>query len=272
MNLLQLWSYRLAILFSLYIKVIKKTNWSIGAIIYQIISASMLNFAWIGPKWVYPPLWSYSMLIWLFFRYHLTGSKKGKFEVVVDGLPGAPDNLKTDKQGNIYVHLVMSRDDESLPKAVLNHGKYPLARKFIARVMALTQSGLTVIDSFFPHPLLKKAIHAVSNKEWCWKITSGKFRSEMKFEFFPKLWNGKCYWFKRLFFQFQVGHCETLVMFLPASRRVTVVKLNKNGAIVESLHATDGRISGISEIEFVDDYIYLGSPFNNYLARVKVTK
>lgn len=61
-------------------------------------------------------------------------------------------------------------------------------------------------------------------------------------------------------------------MFLPASRRVTVVKLNKNGAIVESLHATDGRISGISEIEFVDDYIYLGSPFNNYLARVKVSK
>lgn len=81
----------------------------------------------------------------------------------------------------------MSRDDESLPKAVLNHGKYPLARKFIARVMALTQSGLTVIDSFFPHQLLKKAIHAVSNKEWCRKITSGKFRSEMKFQFFPKL-------------------------------------------------------------------------------------
>lgn len=50
------------------------------------------------------------------------------------------------------------------------------------------------------------------------------------------------------------------------------MKLNKDGAVIDSLHATDGRISAISEIEFVDDYIYLGTPFNNYLARVKVEK
>lgn len=55
-------------------------------------------------------------------------------------------------------------------------------------------------------------------------------------------------------------------------KRVTIVKLNKDGDVIDSWHATDGRISGISEIEFVDEYIYLGSPFNNYLARVKVEK
>lgn len=93
----------------------------------------------------------------------MKGSKKGKFEVVVDGLPGAPDNLKTDKHGNIYVHLVLSRDDDKLPQVILNIGKYPLLRKFVARMMALTQGGLAAIDSFFPHTLLKKAIHAVSN-------------------------------------------------------------------------------------------------------------
>lgn len=103
--------------------------------------------------------------------------------MVVDGLPGAPDNLKTDKHGNIYVHLVLSRDDESLPQVLLNIGKYPLLRKFLARVMALTQCGLTAIDNFFPHSLLKKAIHAVSNNEWFRKITRGeKFRYKMKYE------------------------------------------------------------------------------------------
>ncbi|KAK7580269.1 hypothetical protein V9T40_000898, partial [Parthenolecanium corni] len=36
-------------------------------------------------------------------RYFLKGSNKGKLEVAADGLPGAPDNIKTDKQGNMYV-------------------------------------------------------------------------------------------------------------------------------------------------------------------------
>ena len=53
--------------------------------------------------------------------------------------------------------------------------------------------------------------------------------------------------------------------------RVTIVKINKDGKIIDSLHAVDGRVTTISDIEFVGDYAYLGSPFNNYMARVRLS-
>lgn len=70
----------------------------------------------------------------------------------------------------------------------------------------------------------------------------------------------------------QAAHCETLLLVMPQKPRVTIVKMDKDGKIVDSLHTLDNRIGGISEIEFVDDYAYLGSPFNTYLARVKLAK
>ena len=69
---------------------------------------------------------------------------------------------------------------------------------------------------------------------------------------------------------FQLGQYETFQELLPSVRRVTIVKIDKEGKIIESLHATDGRITAISDIEFVDDYAYLGSPYNKYLARVQL--
>lgn len=53
--------------------------------------------------------------------------------------------------------------------------------------------------------------------------------------------------------------------------RTTIVFLNKDGKITKSLHATDSRISGISDCLEWNGYYYLGSPFNPFLARVKAS-
>lgn len=65
-----------------------------------------------------------------------------------------------------------------------------------------------------------------------------------------------------------MGHFESLPV--TAGARVTVVRINKQGEIIESFHAIDGKIAGISDFLEFNGYYYLGSPFNTYLARVKV--
>lgn len=106
-------------------------------------------------KWI-------DFFFFLIYRYFLKGSNKGKLEIAADGLPGAPDNIKTDKQGNMYVSLVMPRDDDKMPDVVLNIGKYPLLRKFLTRILALTQNGVDIFDHFFPNLFWKKSLHSVS--------------------------------------------------------------------------------------------------------------
>lgn len=100
--------------------------------------------------------------MYLFYpRYYLKGTNKGKWEVAVDGLPGAPDNIKVDKQGNMYVSLVMARDSDT-PNIAVDIGKYPLLRKFLARILALTQDGVEIFDHFFPNSVLKRTFYNVS--------------------------------------------------------------------------------------------------------------
>ncbi|XP_065203660.1 adipocyte plasma membrane-associated protein Hemomucin-like isoform X2 [Planococcus citri] len=170
---------------------------------------------------------AYSMLADGSGRYYLKGAKKGSFDVFADGLPGSPDNLRSDENGDFYVGLVMARDDQLTPAFMRNMGRYPLIRKLIARLLATTQSALELIDRNWPHNMLQKAIHSI-------------------------------------------GHCETLLNVFPQIKRVSIIKFNKNGDIIDSLHSTDGRISGICEVQFVGEYAYLASPFNHYLARVNL--
>ena len=50
--------------------------------------------------------------------------------------------------------------------------------------------------------------------------------------------------------------------------RVTVLRVSEAGDIIESLHCTNKNISSISEVHVFKDKLYLGSPFNDYIARV----
>lgn len=67
-----------------------------------------------------------------------------------------------------------------------------------------------------------------------------------------------------------IGHFETMSFASPD--RVTVVRLDWNGAIVGSLHGFDKSVAAISHVAELGDYLYLGSPYNKYLARVQLPK
>lgn len=45
-------------------------------------------------------------------RYSLSGAKKGKTEVLIDGLPGYPDNIRSNGRGGFYISLLFSRTPE----------------------------------------------------------------------------------------------------------------------------------------------------------------
>lgn len=67
-----------------------------------------------------------------------------------------------------------------------------------------------------------------------------------------------------------IGHFESLAFI--SGKRVTVIRTDSNGKIIEALHGTDGSVSDICEIEYFNGAYYLGSPFNMYLGRVAVKK
>ncbi|XP_033167857.1 adipocyte plasma membrane-associated protein [Drosophila mauritiana] len=55
-----------------------------------------------------------------------------------------------------------------------------------------------------------------------------------------------------------------------APKRSTVVRVDWNGNIVRSLHGFDRSASGISHVLEVKGHLYLGSPVNHYVAKVKL--
>jgi len=68
-----------------------------------------------------------------------------------------------------------------------------------------------------------------------------------------------------------VGHFEsTLFLKSIVKPRLSIIKVNEKGTIVSSFHSTDGVVSGICDIETVDDQLYFGSPFNNFLGVLNV--
>ncbi|XP_037716293.1 adipocyte plasma membrane-associated protein-like [Drosophila subpulchrella] len=55
-----------------------------------------------------------------------------------------------------------------------------------------------------------------------------------------------------------------------APNRSTVVRVDWNGNIVSSLHGFDRSASGISHVLEIKGHLYLGSPFNQFISKVKL--
>lgn len=185
----------------------------------------------------------------------MKGEKKGRSETFVDRLPGGPDNIKVDKEGNFYVCLVSSKSASFSSSYMDVLGRYPTLRKWIAHSLAVIQMACEYAYSVFPSALLKRisfSVNRTSKDAEFDESTPYRLSSIIKY------------------ISFQVGQYETFADILPSAKRVTIVKIDKNGAIIDSWHGIDGRIGAISDIEIVGDYAYLGSPFNNYLARVRL--
>ncbi|KAH8311231.1 hypothetical protein KR044_005060 [Drosophila immigrans] len=89
---------------------------------------------------------------------------------------------------------------------------------------------------------------------------------ELPFRYLNQVYPNK---FSQRFVHF-LGHGESVMLLAP--KRSTVVRVDWNGNIVGSLHGFDKSVAGISHVLEFQDHLYLGSPFNHYLARVKSPK
>lgn len=89
---------------------------------------------------------------------------------------------------------------------------------------------------------------------------------ELPFRYLNSVYPNK---FSQRFVHF-VGHMESLSVLTP--KRTTVVRVDWNGNIVGSLHGFDKSVVSVSHVLEFQDFLFLGSPTNQYLARVKSPK
>lgn len=92
-------------------------------------------------------------------RYYLKGTKKGKTDVFIEGLPGLPDNLKNNGDG-FLVPLVVAKDYYH-PALLQVLGPFPLVRKFVARIFGLTEVFFGTVEKIYPNFYSKAALHIV---------------------------------------------------------------------------------------------------------------
>ncbi|KAF0741436.1 adipocyte plasma membrane-associated protein-like isoform X2 [Aphis craccivora] len=70
-----------------------------------------------------------------------------------------------------------------------------------------------------------------------------------------------------------IGHFESMSLIKSITKqRISILKVNEKGKLLSSYHSTDGKVSGICDVEVVGDKLYLGSPFNHFLGVIKLPK
>ena len=67
-----------------------------------------------------------------------------------------------------------------------------------------------------------------------------------------------------------VGHLETLLWISPV--KTTLLEFNWSGDVVRSYHGSDGSFPHLSDVFIHNGYLYMGSPYNNFLGRIPLTK
>jgi len=96
-------------------------------------------------------------------KVHLSGAKKGKVEVFVDGLPGSPDNLSSDADG-IWFPLAVSEDDEH-PSLAHQLSNFPTARKILVRLLHLIKMPFDVVNKFYPNTITKSVAQTIGSMD-----------------------------------------------------------------------------------------------------------
>lgn len=105
-------------------------------------------------------------------RYYLKGPKKGTSDILIDGLPGHPDNLKSFGKNGILVPLVMSVDDDH-PQLFQVLYEFPLLRKLISRVFGLIELAFDGVNKVYPNEFSERSIHFVSQQNRIFYVLNG---------------------------------------------------------------------------------------------------
>lgn len=66
---------------------------------------------------------------------------------------------------------------------------------------------------------------------------------------------------------YQIGSFNAFSFIFP--NRATIVRVDWSGKIIGSLHGFDKSVHTGSHVMEFKDYLYIGSPYNNFIARVK---
>jgi hypothetical protein len=79
------------------------------------------------------------------FRYFLKGPKAGQQDVFLDGIPGMPDNIRSNGKGGFYVALIVRRQE-----FVDVLGPLPIVRKVVLRIRSLLVGTVSLLESVLP--------------------------------------------------------------------------------------------------------------------------
>lgn len=66
---------------------------------------------------------------------------------------------------------------------------------------------------------------------------------------------------------YRIGHFGSVDFIFP--KRTTIVRCDWSGKIIGSLHGFDNSVHLVSHVMELNDYLYIGSPYNNFIAKVK---
>ena len=138
--------------------------------------------------------------------------------MLIDSLPGLPDNIKLNDNGNYYVGLISPRlpGKRHLMEII---GPHYLVRRFLVRLVSIVMIPIKFLNSVIPNPLTMKVRSVSQNLRY----NIGSFQFD--------------YW---------VGNFEPVAHLAPPYGLVIEVDGN-SGEIVSSLHSTNGAVRFISE-------------------------
>ncbi|XP_058808450.1 adipocyte plasma membrane-associated protein Hemomucin-like isoform X2 [Phymastichus coffea] len=159
-------------------------------------------------------------------KYNIKGPKAEKQEVLIEGLPGFPDNVHSDNNKGFLVTLVVYADSEN-PQISQSLAPHPLIRRMAARFLAVLEAPFKCLQTYYPNYFAERVIH-------------------------------------------YIGHFESMMILIP--KISTVLRISQDGKILDASYGTDGKTAGFSSGYIHNGYLWLGSPFAQYVARVPLNK
>lgn len=95
-------------------------------------------------------------------KYHLKGPKAGQYEIILEGLPGLPDNIHSDGHGGFLVTTVLGASPEH-PMLSQSLAPHPYIRKMISRLLHLLQMPFELIHRYYPNVHVEKIMHWIGS-------------------------------------------------------------------------------------------------------------